>query len=262
MKVLIDSDLEVLYRAGFASEPTVYYVQGQSFSYKKEAMKYCKEREIDPEEITKEKEYFSLKYAQNVLDGFVEELVQEVKDEYGEQDYSFIHYLTGKTNFRKEVDSEYKAHRSEKPDLLEELKAYIHVKYNGIIEEGYEADDLIGIESQSCRDAKIDFLIVSQDKDLDQLAGLHYNRRRKVFYEVLEDEGIRYLWQQMLTGDRADNVYGIYGVGDKTALKMMDGIPTDELPDLIKQEYEKNGITEKFDKNLTSLTILQQRLKD
>ena len=121
-----------------------------------------------------------------------------------------------------------------------------------------EADDLIGIRAGELRKQGEDYIVISGDKDLDQIPGLHYNARHKKFYEVTDDEGIRYIWQQMLTGDAADNVKGIKGIGDKTALKMMLDVKTEDLQELVTRSYKDADIHGRFDSNLICLTILQE----
>lgn len=263
MNILIDADLELLYRPCFHCEPMMYYIDGQTFNYKKDAVLYCKNNEIDPSEITKEKDYFSLKYTLKTVDEYYEKIVDDVSNKYGLTAFDGVHtqcFITTGDNFRYEVDDTYKAHRFDtpKPKWYNEVKAYIIDKYNADESDGLEADDRIGIEAGKLRANKEEYIVVSQDKDLDQIQGLHYNTRRGEFYEMTEDEGIRYLWQQMLTGDRADNIKGIYGIGDKKALKLIQDISTDKLDTFVKKVYTEHNILDRFDSNLILLTMIQE----
>jgi hypothetical protein len=262
MKILIDSDLEVVYKVGHRCEPVMYYVEGEPIQYKKDAVAYCIKNEIDPSVITKEKSYFSLEYTLQAVDEILEELFDIIEQRH-QYENQVEHFLTGKENFRKDADPEYKANRKdkEKPRYFNEVREHLFKEYDAKQVEGLEADDLIGIRAGELRKEEEDYIIISGDKDLDQIPGLHYNSRHKKFYEVTADEGERYIWQQMLTGDRADNVKGIDKVGDKTALKWMEGVKTEHLKGFVKSEYLVRGIIDRFESNLICLTILQEERK-
>jgi hypothetical protein len=64
--------------------------------------------------------------------------------------------------------------------------------------------------------------MVSLDKDIDQVAGWHYNFVKKTGYYVTEAEGLFKLYHQILTGDTADNIIGIKGVGPVKANKILE----------------------------------------
>ena len=83
-------------------------------------------------------------------------------------------YITGKDNFRKEVFTDYKANRKgkAKPVHMKAIMADLVDNWQAVVSEGEEADDLIGIESTKYLDK---CLIVTIDKDFDQLPGWHYN---------------------------------------------------------------------------------------
>jgi DNA polymerase-1 len=85
--------------------------------------------------------------------------------------------------------------------------------------EGQEADDSIAIEATTLGDNGV---IVSLDKDLDQVAGWHYNFIKKEAYYVTEAEGLLRLYMQILTGDTADNIIGLRGIGNVKAKKMLE----------------------------------------
>jgi DNA polymerase-1 len=124
-------------------------------------------------------------------------------------------------NFRRHLYEPYKSNRAggEKPAMFEDLVDYLEeisseelVVIHG---EDLEADDLIGIQSDSpCT-------IVSYDKDLNQIAGEHYDWRTQTVYTVSEDEGDDYFWLQCLTGDSTDGYPGVHRVGPVTARKLL-----------------------------------------
>jgi hypothetical protein len=70
--------------------------------------------------------------------------------------------------------------------------------------------------------------IVSIDKDLLQIPGMHFNFVRGTLYLINELDGLRCFYRQILTGDLpTDNIPGIYGLGSKTASKMIDHLTTE-----------------------------------
>ena len=133
-------------------------------------------------------------------------------------------FLTGKGNFRNDIatTAPYKGNRADKvkPKHLAALRSHLMQEWKADMSEGQEADDSIAIEATTLGD---DGVIVSLDKDLDQVAGWHYNFIKKEAYYVTEDEGLLRLYMQILTGDTADNIIGLRGIGNVKAKKMLEG---------------------------------------
>ena len=138
-------------------------------------------------------------------------------------------FLTGKGNFRNEiaVTVPYKGNRKdvEKPAHLEILRNYLVTAWSAVISEGEEADDLISIRATQLGDESI---IVSLDKDFDQVQGWHYNFVKQKKYYVSAEEGQRFFYKQILMGDKADNIVGIKGVGPVKAEKMLAKATTEK----------------------------------
>lgn len=132
-------------------------------------------------------------------------------------------FLTGKGNFRKDIaiTAPYKGNRAYKvrPKHLTALRTYLMQEWKADMSEGQEADDAIAIEATKLGD---DGVIVSLDKDLDQVAGWHYNFIKKEAYYITEAEGLLRLYMQILTGDTADNIIGLRGIGNVKAKKMLE----------------------------------------
>ena len=132
-------------------------------------------------------------------------------------------HLTGKGNFRNDiaVTAPYKGNRADKvkPKHLAALRNYLMQEWGASMSEGQEADDTIAIEATKLGD---DGVIVSLDKDLDQVAGWHYNFVKKEAYYITEAEGLLKLYMQILTGDTADNIIGLRGIGNVKAKKMLE----------------------------------------
>ena len=71
----------------------------------------------------------------------------------------------------------------------------------------------------------IDYFVVGIDKDLLQIPGNHYNFVKRELRFVDDDEAHLLLMRQCLTGDSADNIPGIRGIGPKKADKLLSGVP-------------------------------------
>jgi 5'-3' exonuclease len=145
----------------------------------------------------------------------------------GEPDYKV--YLTGKGNFRHDiaVTEPYKGNRKEKekPVHLEAIRQYLIKDWNAVVSEGEEADDLIAIDATAIPDS----IIVSLDKDFNQVPGKHYNFNKQDLYNVSEDEGLLFFYRQIIMGDKADNIVGVHGIGEKKSQKLLEDLSEIEM---------------------------------
>ncbi|MEJ6474937.1 DNA polymerase I [Pseudoalteromonas piscicida] len=140
--------------------------------------------------------------------------------------------------FRNEMYSEYKAHRPPMPDDLRTQIEPIHeiIKAMGlplVSISGVEADDVIGTFSRIAAEQSRHVLISTGDKDMAQLVNEHVTLINTMTNTILDPEGvvdkfgigpeliIDYL---ALMGDKVDNIPGVPGVGEKTALAMLQGL--------------------------------------
>ncbi|PHI35779.1 DNA polymerase I [Pseudoalteromonas sp. GCY] len=140
--------------------------------------------------------------------------------------------------FRNEMYSEYKAHRPPMPDDLRTQIEPIHeiIKAMGlplVSISGVEADDVIGTFSKIASEQSRHVLISTGDKDMAQLVNEHVTLINTMTNTILDPEGvvdkfgigpdliIDYL---ALMGDKVDNIPGVPGVGEKTALAMLQGL--------------------------------------
>lgn len=141
-------------------------------------------------------------------------------------------------SFRHQMYAEYKATRQKTPEdlhaqvpLVEEILHALGVPC--LRTEGYEADDLIATLARRARDEGRECWIVSGDKDLLQLVGGTVKALRpdsNFMYKAYGPDEVKAEWgveperildYLSLTGDQSDNVPGVKGVGDKTALKLL-----------------------------------------
>lgn len=165
-------------------------------------------------------------------------------------------YLTGKGNFRFDVATilPYKGTRSDKPKPrhYQMLRDYMVEEHNAIVVDGMEADDAIAIAGT----ANPDSVMVSIDKDFLQVAGHHYNFVKDKHIIVSEWEGMVFLYTQMLTGDRVDNIQGVYGIGEKKAAKILEDCTTEEeLYYAVLEAYD--GDKDALYENATLLYLLR-----
>lgn len=135
------------------------------------------------------------------------------------KDMLFI--VSGTRNFRDQIGTirKYKGNRdvTARPALLGQLREWAEREYVGLITtDNMEADDLISIIA---RDEK-DTVVVSNDKDLKQVPGHHYNWVTKERVYINEVYARQVLYKQILTGDPGDNIVGCWGVGPEKASKV------------------------------------------
>ena len=172
----------------------------------------------------------------NALFGFVNMINKIVQEE--KPVYMVVAFDKGKT-FRHDKYDFYKGGRSETPDelkmqfpLAKELLSAMGIKYYEI--DNYEADDIIGTFAKYCDIPGDNYegLIVSSDKDLLQLISkqveikllkskdyIRYNESS--FKEEWGIDPINIIDLKALMGDASDNIPGVKGIGEKTALKLL-----------------------------------------
>ncbi len=145
---------------------------------------------------------------------------------------------------RHEEFKEYKAQRPPMPDGMQAQIPYIHrvveaLNIPAVKQAGYEADDLIGTLARQAEQAGYDIVIVTGDKDMLQLVTPHVR-----IYDPVKDKwsgepecvakfGVepgRVVEVMGLMGDASDNIPGVKGIGEKTAMKLITQFGTiDEL---------------------------------
>ena len=178
----------------------------------------------------------------NALYGFVSMINKIIEEEKPE--YMAVAFDIGK-NFRKDLYKEYKGGRNATPEELKSQMPYARkildamgIKYYEV--ENYEADDIIGtLSHRALIDPEYEALIVSSDKDLLQLINeqvevkllkskdyIRYNKEK--FIEDYGFEPIRIIDLKALMGDSSDNIPGVKGIGEKTAIKLIQEFDTIE----------------------------------
>lgn len=126
-------------------------------------------------------------------------------------------------NFRKDIFPEYKANRKDtrKPLVFRPLVDWMKETYLCKVFDGVEADDVMGIVATL--HAQDNPVIVTEDKDLQQIPGYIYNPARDIRPRYIETAAAdRYFYLQMLAGDTTDNYKGCPGVGIDSAEAYLD----------------------------------------
>jgi len=171
----------------------------------------------------------------NALYGFISMMNKILVEEKPE--YIAVAFDIGK-NFRREKYDFYKAGRMETPDELKmqmpiakKILNAMGIKYLEL--EPYEADDIIGTLARMAEiDPDYDATIISSDRDLLQLISnqvdvkllkskdyIKYNP--ETFYDDYGIEPIKVIDLKALSGDASDNIPGVKGIGEKTAIKLL-----------------------------------------
>ena len=163
----------------------------------------------------------SEKTALNTIDGFIADLLMQLNAD--EETSHYVLYLTGRGNFRNEyaITAPYKGNRKnkEKPVHIQALRDHLINKWAALVTDNEEADDAIAIAATTHGDKAV---MVSLDKDFDQIPGWHYNFVKKLRYYVTTEEGLHFFYRQILMGDRIDNIVGIHGIGEKKSAKLLE----------------------------------------
>ncbi len=198
----------------------------------------------------------------NAVFGFLSMLIKVFKEE--EPAYCAVAFDLSGPTFRHERYEAYKAGRAAMPEelrpqmaLIRECLEEMHIKI--VTLERYEADDMLGTLSKKCEDAGVDALLVTGDRDAFQLAGEHttviYTKRGITDTErvtpafLMEKYGLtpdQMIDLKGLMGDSSDNIPGVPGVGEKTALKLLKEHGTLDKVLETAQEAQKGKLRERL----------------
>ena len=175
----------------------------------------------------------------NAVYGFAMLLEKIIKEE--KPNHFLVAFDAGKTTFRHSKYSEYKGGRQKTPPELSEQFPYIrqlldayHIKRYEL--DNYEADDIIGTLSRQADEADFETIIITGDRDLTQLATdnvtIYYTKKGVTDVDHYTPEFIAEKYQGLvpkqiidmkgLMGDTSDNIPGVAGVGEKTAIKLLN----------------------------------------
>jgi len=203
----------------------------------------------------------------NAVQGFASTLLKLLRE--NKPDYWAIAFDRHAPTFRHQMFEEYKAHRPPTPlELVSQIERVheLATAFNLPIFEmdGFEADDIIGTLSRQAASRGVDTMIVTGDNDMLQIVspGIRVMSPRKGFADtVIYDEPavknkygikpVQLMSYKALVGDPSDNIPGVKGIGDKTAVKLLqqfgdldgiysriDEVEPEKLRTLLKTNHE------------------------
>lgn len=171
----------------------------------------------------------------------VDKLMREILEMVDAEEYKA--FLTGSNNFRKVINSQYKANRKDMvpPVFLQDCREYLITEWKAKLSHGQEADDELGINQDNTT------VICSLDKDLLMIPGYHFNWTKQQFGDsthVTTEGGDKHFWCQMLIGDTSDNIVGVQGLGPKKSAKLIDHLESNQeclevILDKYAHDYER-----------------------
>jgi hypothetical protein len=213
----------------------------EKFKYKKDAL--TKLDEVLPGKYSREEgtdyQLWSERECEPVENALylVKKQMESIMEDCDLTEFDVKVFLSGGKNFRYDVAKTrpYKGNRDKahRPTHEEAIRDYIRSKWDTVVTDGIEADDGMGKaqlpNGETC--------IITIDKDLDMIPGLHYNFKDEVHYETTPEQGWRIFCKQLLTGDSTDNIPGLPKIGAKKAEDILDGLEHDDLLPAVVTEY-------------------------
>jgi DNA polymerase-1 len=202
-----------------AGRPVLYLIDGSSYIYR---AYYAIRHLSSPKGVPT-----------NALFGFTQMLLKVLKER--SPDHVAVIFDAGRQTFRNDIFPDYKANRASMPDDLvlqiTPIKEMVRAFNIPALElKGYEADDIIGTIARDCEKKGIDVVVVTGDKDLMQIVTVHVRlldtmkEKESGCLEVEERFGVspeRVVDILGLAGDSSDNIPGVPGIGEKTAIKLI-----------------------------------------
>ena len=207
--------------------------------------------------------------------GFTNSLIELIKRE--KPSHLAVVFDVGKASVRTEDFAEYKANRSETPEAIKIAVPYIHtilqamhIPILGV--EGYEADDVIGTIACKAEKENYEVFMVTPDKDFAQLV----TEKIKIYkpaskggdIEILGVDEVKAKYEiedpkqvidfLAMMGDAVDNIPGLEGVGEKTALKFLKEFGS--IENLLANTHQLKGKLKEKVENSADRGILSKKL--
>lgn len=248
---LIDADV-VVYRAAFTAERTVYdvYVDNEKVQSGIQKAKDANElMEMYEGEGKVRRESRQVVTNKETAIKACNSLISNAKKKSLSETVKC--FISGDSNFRDKVATilPYKGHREDlvKPYYHQDVKEYILETYDCDVSDNCEADDRIAmtlykeyLKSSKTKDKDSCLAVCcSIDKDLRTVPGWHFHLVKHKLDWVTNKDAADFFWQQMLMGDKADNIPGIKGVGPATASKALKECTNNKNRFLVVSKYYK-----------------------
>lgn len=271
MKAFLDGDI-VVFRSGFAAERNVWHLawdptnnieegqpdpagaslwkQHKVFEYNREAKehldKVCpgKYSRVEGSDYSMwpERELEPLSHALNN----VKTTINYCMEKCDLSEFDLVVCLSGGgETFRHRLATTrpYKGNRKSehRPTYEKEIRDYIIANYNTVLANDEEADDLMAIGQTE--EGPENSVIITLDKDLDQVPGLKYNWLHDVRYTITPAQANYNFHMQLMTGDTTDNIPGLPGIGPGKAAKALHGLaePVEQLAEVCRMYQIHSG---------------------
>lgn len=168
---------------------------------------------------------------ENIARWRMNEMLNQIRDTLKATEVSCYLTSTDKSNYRIALFPDYKANRKQpKPKHYLAMRDHLIQNWDAEVIYGMEADDALGINQTSTT------CICTNDKDLNQIPGWHYNFTNGRLFNMAPIEALRCFYEQTLVGDKGDNIEGCPGIGEVKAPRILQGCQNEEemLQEVIK----------------------------
>lgn len=179
----------------------------------------------------------------------------------------YIFCFSGKSyntfRFGAAISKEYKGNRKsnmlyeEQGDDMMKVVKYIQKLYPSLIYSDLEADDILSFLH---KEFKEDTFIYSNDKDLIQIPGFHFDEDKNDLIEISDQDAFRNLLGQVLQGDTTDNIPGLPQFGKKKVGTVLEETPVKQLPQVALRLFQKKfGLVKGLDLFVESYSLVKLR---
>ena len=167
--------------------------------------------------------------------------IARIRETLGGKSVAVTICLSSPNNWRNTILPSYKSNRkTRKPMVYKDLRAYVANTYDVAVMPTLEADDVMGIMATEPK--KKNRIIVTIDKDLGTVPGVHFNPDKDAQVRVITEVEANYAhMMQTLCGDATDGYAGCPGVGPKKAESILSSGCSWPL---VAAAFEKAGISE------------------
>ena len=183
----------------------------------------------DPKERKEVSEHNDREFLVKCWDTFLKGLENSLERLYASD---YLMAVKSSSNYRVDMYPLYKMNRHKNPESMNRfvpMLRKIAVQHGiAVYSTGREADDLLRMWAVQATLAGDPYAIVTVDKDLDCIPGLHLNPRTNAINDVPVEYSIKFFYQQLLMGDPTDNIPGLPGIGPVKANSMLAGIDSEE----------------------------------
>lgn len=196
-------------------------------------------KDIQKQELTGEANIFLkeepyLTYTKN----WISEWLMKIEDPIifcfsGKSYNTFRAHLAFDKVYKGNRKKDYTEYEGKMGDMMNSMK-YIQDNFITLIYDDLEADDIVAMLQDSEKT-----YIISNDKDLKQVPGYHYNFQTNNIYEISNEQALYNLSYQLIAGDTTDNISGIPGFGDKKAMDYLKQHTPKQYISAVVRLYQK-----------------------